>query len=264
MKKLLLVTCFSLIVSGCGSTETLPTSTPTPTTLSGFHPRCFMAPADRPRPEEHIPCPSGGGSVPPSETAEPSSTPSTMPSGTPTNLVRTTPLPRPRTPAPTGDIACLNGKWHQDAVEIAAQYSQALPSMDLGVSLDARIEFEFFPEGAFTETVTGLSVYRNIPNVLADNGMDSTEVKISGLAKGNFHKDETDGKIYFTNIDAHGVVSSMLNNGRLLMPEGPTDVSMMPGVPPTGVTARCDSQSIVMSFALSTGRAITVVLYKSE
>lgn len=141
---------------------------------------------------------------------------------------------------------------------------QLVPTMDLGISSEASIDFNFYSQGTFTEQINNLSVFRNTPNTLNEDGYDHTEVKISGLAKGTFHKDDRDGKIYFENMDTSHVTSNILENGRVLVPEGRTDVGTLPGLPASGISVECNATKLTMSFqlpAMATALARNVTLY---
>lgn len=110
-------TC-SILLSGCGTASTTDTTSPSPTPTSSWHPRCFMAPEDRPRPEEHIACPSGGDSISPSPTTTSSPESPTSITASPTTSIPPHPTFSPRTATTASDLACLNGHWKEDRNEL--------------------------------------------------------------------------------------------------------------------------------------------------
>jgi len=254
MKRLLLVSCFALVVSGCGSTDTVPTSTATPTTLAGFHPRCFMAPADRPRPEEHIPCPGSGGD---SSMRMPSGSPSptiSIPTSVPTGLLTpVSPSSVARTPTTGRDMSCFTGTWHQSYTEVAAQFRQVARSTPGGL-VDGTIDYIFGPGQTFKQVVNHLQFDSFSSNAVTSS--ETTEIEMNGTAHGMF-KQNIDGNLYFYNVTADEVTTSMKVNGQMLMPE-----TNLGGILPTGetqVTASCSGNNMTLSMHFSTGSA-TIML----
>ncbi len=258
MHKVIILSGFVLLCTGCGEVAPTPSPTPTLPTTASIDPRCLMTPTPS-MDTTGIICPGGtsgdGRTTTPTTIATPSPT---DPTSTPI-FISPVPSFTPRAAVTSTDIACLTGHWHQGASEILFQYMQTLSNTPLLVTSGSSIDFNFTRSGnsgTFTQTFNNVVLESSKASQLSRNGQDNYKFMFNGTAIGSFEKRD-DGKIYFFDIKPDGVTIKIDVNGEQMLSDASLTSAMLP-VYATEVGISCHT-TLQLTYNIP-GRSTTIYL----
>lgn len=257
MHKVIVLSGFVLLCTGCGAVTPSPSPSPITSSTTSIDPRCLMSPSPS-LGGTGIICP-GGTSTDTRVTPSPISTiveSTSMPSSSASPLPSFTPRPA----VTTSDIACLTGRWNQGSTELFFQYLQTLPSSPPLVRSGSSIDFNFTRtgnSGTFTQTFNNVVLEISRRNALSTGGLDNYKFTFNGTASGSYQKND-DGKIYFFDVRPDGATMTIELNGRQMLSDPSLSGDMFP-IYATEVGVSCHDQLLQLTYKIPS-RPTTIYL----
>ncbi len=154
-------------------------------------------------------------------------------------------------------LACLTGTWKQNMTDLQAQYSQLLPPNLTATVKSGSSTFTFNPDHTFVQQINNLSVQTGLNKTAETNrAMDMNMViTMNGSITGQYNAD-TDGTVYFDNINSSGLTSNASLNGQPMMNN--QSMGLLPNVR-TNVSDTCAGTDLTLNYLIN-GKTISLHL----